>query len=77
MKNVQHKYHSQNWKPPCFVALHDFGHRNVTKLVHILAFEKLYLLVFQIWQSYLFVYSLKKYMQHVPYLSIFVLKLYW
>lgn len=26
---------------PCFVALYDFGHRNVTKLVHILAFEKL------------------------------------
>lgn len=35
-------------KGPCFVVLHDFGHRNDTKLAHTLAFEKLYLLVFQI-----------------------------
>lgn len=33
---------------PCFVALHYFGHRNDTKLVCILAFDKLYLLVSQI-----------------------------
>lgn len=68
MKNVQHKYQSK-LKVPCFAALHDFGHRNDTKLVCTTAFEKRYLLVSQICIQF------RKIIQHVPYLSIFVLKL--
>lgn len=50
-------------------ALHDFGHRNDTKLVCTTAFEKLYLLVSQICIEF------GKIIQRVPYLSILILKL--
>lgn len=53
IKNTEHEESSaqipqSKLTAPCFVAIHYFGHRNDTKLMCVLAFEKLYLLVSQI-----------------------------